>query len=132
MQQDDGEVVCEMQLRKINFFCLPNKTMFKMREPWFVYAPKSDSVADLEKKVIRAMNYYLSTVRQERGILISKCRLWKAVDSKNENLAAIDKKFINYTHSAINALPISCSEEQKKLNIDDLNFVDEDVFLVET
>lgn len=119
-------------MRKINFFCVPNKTQFKMRETWFVYAPKSDTVAELEKKMARSLNYYLSTVRQDRSTLIAKCRIWKALDSKLEDLAAIDKKYCNYTHTAINALPISCTEEQRKLIIEDVNFVDEDTFLIET
>jgi len=53
VQQDDGEIVCELQLRRLNFVAVPNKTLFKMREPWFFYAPKSISVAELEKKFMR-------------------------------------------------------------------------------
>ena len=51
VEQDDGEVVLEMQMRKINFLPLPNKTKFKMKEPWFIYAPKSMQVYELEKKL---------------------------------------------------------------------------------
>ena len=48
-----------MQMRKINFVAFPNKTKFKMKEPWFVYAPKSMTVYDLEKKLRQAANVYL-------------------------------------------------------------------------
>lgn len=70
VEQDDGEVVCELKLRKINFVALPNKSRFKMREPWFFYVPKSDSVTELEKKACRSINYYLYTVRQDKVSMI--------------------------------------------------------------
>jgi len=42
--------------------------------------------------------------------MVQKCRVWKAIEAKDEDLAAIDKKFCNYTHAAINAVPISGTE----------------------
>lgn len=42
--QDDGEVVCELQMRRINFLALPNESGYKMKKPWFCYVPKSDTV----------------------------------------------------------------------------------------
>ena len=59
VEQDDGETVCELKMRKIQIVAVPNKTKFKMQEPWFFYAPKSDSVLDLEKKANRSLNYYM-------------------------------------------------------------------------
>ena len=52
-----------MKMRKINFVALPNKKLYKMRSPWFCYIPKSETVAELEKKILRCINYYMSTVR---------------------------------------------------------------------
>ena len=49
-----------------------------------------------------------------------------------DQLAKIDQKFTNYTHAAIDALPISVTDSQKRLKVDDLNFVDDDIFIVET
>ena len=46
-EQDDGEVVCELQMRKIQFMAVPNKKLFRMDKPYFVYVPKSMSVPDL-------------------------------------------------------------------------------------
>ena len=63
VEQDDGEVVCELSMRKINFVALPNKKLYKMRKPWFCYIPKSETVAELEKKIVRCINYYMSSVR---------------------------------------------------------------------
>ena len=75
-EQDDGEVVCEMRFRKINFFALPNKQTYKMKTFYSCFIPKSASVAELEKKLLRAVNYYMHSVRQERACLTTKCRLW--------------------------------------------------------
>ena len=49
-----------------------------------------------------------------------------------EDLKKIDQKYRNFTRSTTEMLPVSVTEEQKRLKVDDLNFVDEDVFVVET
>ena len=90
VQQDDGEVVCELKMRKINFFALPNKTVYKMKHTWFCFVPKSDSVLDLEKKLLRMINYYMMTVRKERATMTMKCRLWKTANFKMSELAILD------------------------------------------
>lgn len=90
VEQDDGTVVLEMQMRKINFFAMPNKSTFKMKKEYFVYAPKSDTVALLERKILRSVNNYMSQVRQDRGTLTMKCRLWVTNNCKMEDLAKID------------------------------------------
>jgi len=46
-EQDDGEVVCELKMRKINFVAIPGKKLFKMKSIKFLYAPKSMSLEDL-------------------------------------------------------------------------------------
>lgn len=90
VEQDDGEVVLEMQMRKINFFPMPNKTTYRMKEPWFCYVPKSDNVLALERKVLRCLNNYMNSVRHDRSSLTMKCRLWVTNDSKMEDLGKID------------------------------------------
>ena len=64
--------------------------------------------------------------------MTTKCRLWKTAETEMEEIAKVDQKFTNYTHAAIIALPISTTEELKRMRVDDMNFVDEDIFLVET
>ena len=126
-------MILEMQMRRINFFALPNKTTFKMKKTWFCYAAKSDTVLKLERKLLRCINYYMQQVRQERSSLTTKCRLWVTRDSKMTDLAKIDQQYMNYTHSVLaSAIPVSLTEEQKTFKIDDLNFVDDDTFLIET
>ena len=88
--QDDGEVVCELKLRKINFFALPNRTHFKMKNTFFCFVPKSDTVLDLEKKLLRVINYYMLSVRKERSAMVMKCRLWKVSEHKMDDLKALD------------------------------------------
>jgi len=90
VEQDDGEVVLEMQMRKINFFPMPNKTTYRMKEPWFCYVPKSDLVLALERKILRCLNNYMNSVRHDRSSLTMKCRLWVTSDSKMEDLGKID------------------------------------------
>ena len=110
VKQADGEVVCEVKLRRINFFALPNKTTFKMKQALFCYAPKSMTAGDLEKKLLRVLNYYLYTVRKERSLMISKGRLWVTSEGKFEDLDAIDSKHRNYTSAKVKATPVTVTE----------------------
>ena len=58
--------------------------------------------------------------------------MWVTSDSKWSDLDQLDQKY-RYTSSArVKLIPVSVTESQKKLRIDDLNFVDEDVFIMET
>ena len=88
--QDDGEVVLELKLKKINFFAMPNKTVYKMKHTYFCYVPKSESVLELEKKLIRLLNNYMMIVRRERSVLTIKGRLWVTSDCKFDELKALD------------------------------------------
>ena len=47
------------------------------------------------------------------------------------DLTKIDQKYINYTHAKIDATPITISEQQKTFKVDDINFVDDDIFILE-
>lgn len=111
VKQADGEVVCEMKMRRINFLPLPNKTTFKMKQTWFCYAPKSFTVMDLEKKLLRCINYFLYSVRKDSSTMFTKCRVWKTQNTKMEDLEKIDNKFRNYTSAKVNATPFSMTEE---------------------
>ena len=111
VEQDDGEVVCELRMRKIQFVAIPNATRFKMKEPWFFYAPKSDTVLELEKKAARSLNYYMYSVRRDSTTVVTKCRLWKTSDSKMEDLEKIDNKYRNYTSAKVSATPVSMNDD---------------------
>ena len=49
-----------------------------------------------------------------------------------EELAKIDQKYMNYTHASINATLVNGTEDAKKFKVDDLNFIDDDCFIIET
>ena len=119
-------------MRRINFVAVPNKKLFKMTEPWYFYIPKSETVADLEKKALRAVMNHLYSVVRERSIIITKCRLWRTTEKKWDDLVEMDRKYTNYTRATIDAMPLSLKESSKKLKVDDVNFVDDDIFVVET
>ena len=132
VEQDDGEVVLEMQMRKINFLALPNKTRFKMKEPWFVYVPKSLNIFELEKKLQQASNNYLREEQQDFSYKVKDCRLWVTDMIKWADLENIDQKYRSVTTMRTKMTPVSITESQKKKKVDDLNFIDDDVFILET
>ena len=132
VEQDDGEVVLEMQMRKINFLPLPNKTRFMMKEPWFVYIPKSASVYELEKKLKQASNNYLREEQQNFSYKVTDFRIWVTDDIKWADLETLDQKYRVCSSMRVKMTPVSVTESQKKKKIDDVNFVDDDVFIVET
>ena len=132
VEQDDGEVVLEMQMRKINFLPLPNKTRFMMKEPWFVYMPKSASVYELEKKLKQASNNYLREEQQNFSYKVTDFRIWVTDDIKWADLETLDQKYRVCSSMRVKMTPVSVTESQKKKKIDDVNFVDDDVFIVET
>ena len=97
-------------MRKISFLPLPNKTKFKMKEPWFVYAPKSMTVYDLEKKLRQAANIYLREKLNDTDYKIDQCRLWLTSDSKWVDLDQLDQKY-RYTSSCrVKLIPVSITE----------------------
>ena len=72
------------------------------------------------------------SVRREKTIHTGRIRLWITNESEVEELAKIDQKYMNYTHASINATQVGATEEMKKFKVDDLNFIDDDCFIVET
>ena len=100
-----------MKMRKISYFPLPNKTTFKVREKYYCYAPKSMTVAELEKKLCRVLSYYMYSVRRDSTTVVTKCRLWKTSDSKMEDLEKIDNKYRNYTSAKVSATPVSMNDD---------------------
>jgi hypothetical protein len=48
-----------------------------------------------------------------------------------EDITAYEKKYKNYTHVKIDATPLNCNEELKKLKLEDANIADDDIIIVE-
>ena len=74
-----------------------------MKEPRFLYAPKSFSLTELIKHIKNALNYFLMTVKKVKDILIKDLRVWKLKDSTEEALEEYDRKHWNYTSAKIDA-----------------------------
>ena len=133
-EQDSGEVVVELRFRKIKLLAFPNKTKFKQNAPWFFYTPRSDTVEDLEKKIKRLLSSYYYNVRKDKTLILTKFRLWKCTltDSQEdtEKILSWDSKMI-YDFSKIAAVACNIIESDKKVKVEDLNFIDGTIFLVE-
>jgi hypothetical protein len=74
--------------------------------------------------------------RQERGMVVSKMRLWKAsAATKLEDLAEIEKKVKNYTHVKFDGVLLNDKSDRPKRNIyvEELNLAqaDEDMVVIE-
>ena len=72
------------------------------------------------------------SIRQEKTIHTGKLRLWITNETSMTELAKIDQKYMNYTHASINATLVNTTDEMKKFKVDDLNFIDDDCFIIET
>ena len=103
-----------------------------MKTLYFCYLPKSATVEMLQRKLLNCINYYMYSVRREKTIHTGKIRLWITNMTELEELAKIDQKYMNYTHATIDATLVNASEEMKKFKVDDLNFIDDDCFIIET
>jgi hypothetical protein len=72
---------------------------------------RKEKIQDLEKKIIRTMNYYLYSVLKERSFMLMHIRLWKSMTNQIEEISEWDKKFKNnYTTIKIDALPLNITE----------------------
>lgn len=103
-----------------------------MQEPFFFYTSKSATIPDLTKQVSRHINYYMYFVRRDKSQVFAKIRLWKSNSTDWLEIKNIDSKYANFTQAKVNATPINVSELSQKLIVDDIDFVDEDIFIAET
>ena len=71
-------------------------------------------------------------MRKVKDVMVKGLRLWKLNDSSDETIDEYDSKHWNYTLARIDATLMVAEKPDKVMKVDDLNFVDEDVFLVET
>ena len=59
-------------------------------------------------------------------------RLWVTDDIKWSDLETLDQKYRVCSSMRVKMTPVSVTESQKKRKLDDVNFIDDDVFIVET
>ena len=72
-----------------------------MQEPWFFYIDGGETVSDLEKKVIRALNNYTRNVLGEKSVTYDSCRIWKCFNKKWSYISRLDQEFTSSNDSAI-------------------------------
>ena len=87
---------------------------------------------DFELKVKRLLGLYYYTKRKDAPLTITNFRLWKCNTDDLEEIFKWDSKMA-YTQSKIDAVPcnIYSTEEDKTRKVEDLNFIDGTIFLVE-
>ena len=76
-KQGDGEVVVELRFRKLRIMAFPS-VKFRRNDPWFIYAPRSDTVGDLKTKIRRLLRSYYYNDREDRSMRMLQFRLWKS------------------------------------------------------
>lgn len=135
---NDQEGIVELYLKAIKIFPVPNSIQFcfKFDIPQTVLISRKESLVDMEKKLQRVLNNRLFE-KQEKGVLVSKMRLWKSLTSDMEEIKGIEKKWKNSSVVKVDALCLSPMEEDRKAKVlvEDLPFAegeeDDEIILVE-
>lgn len=51
IKREDGEVVVELYLKKMNLLVIPNKSLFNFNAPMTIYVSRNDTLKILEAKI---------------------------------------------------------------------------------
>ena len=82
-------------------------------------------------KIKRVLGFYYMSKNKHDPITVAKFRLWKCNTDDLDEILSWDSKMA-YTQSKINAEPVNVRDEDKKIKVDDLNFIDGTIFIIET
>jgi hypothetical protein len=133
IEDENGDTVVELYLRKINILPFPNKTLFKLYknqvETQPIFISKAATMKDLKTKINRVLNNYLFFVQRRKDVLISNVRIWRL--NSDQGLAELDSKYINYTKTKIDATVLNLTEEQNKKQMHEVDISDNDVVIIE-
>lgn len=108
----------------------PNKSLFRFTTPMYIYVSRNDQMSSLEKKVKMSLSNYLYNVMKIKDAVMRSIRIWKSADNNLETILELDQKIRNYSEVKINATLVNV-EENKETLFDDLNVMDEDIFVIE-
>ena len=108
----------------------PNKTKFVQDEPWNFYIPRSDTVKDFEYKIKRLLQSHYYNTRQQKTFSLNQFRIWKCLTEEIAKIHAWDGEMEADIYK-IDAEPCNMLESDKSNKIEDLNFIDGTIFLVE-
>ena len=96
----------------------------------YIYVSRNDQMKSLEKKVSMSLTNYLYTVMKNKDSVIRNLRIWKSADNNLETILELDQKIKNYSEVKINATLVNV-DDNKETVFDDLNVMDEDIFVIE-
>ena len=96
----------------------------------YIYVSRNDQMKSLEKKVSMSLTNYLYTVMKNKISVIRNLRIWKSADNNLETILELDQKIKNYSEVKINATLVNV-DDNKETVFDDLNVMDEDIFVIE-
>ena len=91
-EQDDGECIVDLRMKKLQILAFPDKTKFKHPNPWTIYAAKTDTVRELELKIKRLLGFYYYSKSKDNPITLSQFRLWKSNTEDLEEILSWDSK----------------------------------------
>ena len=77
-----------------------------------------------------SLTNYLYTVMKNKNSVIRNLRIWKSADNNLETILELDQKIKNYSEFKINATLVNV-DDNKETVFDDLNVMDEDIFVIE-
>ena len=77
-----------------------------------------------------SLTNYLYTVMKNKNSVIRNLRIWKSADNDLETILELDQKIKNYSEVKINATLVNV-DDNKETVFDDLNVMDEDIFVIE-
>lgn len=77
-----------------------------------------------------SLTNYLYTVMKNKNSVIRNLRIWKSADNNLETILELDQKIKNYSEVKINATLVNV-DDNKETVFDDLNVMDEDIFVIE-
>ena len=114
----------------MRLMAFPNKSLFNFTAPMYIYVSRNHQMKSLEKKVSMSLTNYLYTVMKNKNSVIRNLRIWKSADNNLETILELDQKIKNYSEVKINATLVNV-DDNKETVFDDLNVMDEDIFVIE-
>ena len=104
---------------------VPNATLFKMKEPWFIYIIQGFTVSKLVKKAVRAINNYLKLEAY------TDCRIWKV--NNRAQWAYIINRDDALRNSGKGKVPINGTLINTGRNPnEEFKIVEDDIYMIET
>ena len=108
IEDENGETIVEIYLKRFNLYPFPNKTLFKFpvnkdylaeldqnrkfcafTQP--IYISKCSTIDDLKSKITRLLSYYIYNTLKNKHVMVTKVRLWKSNYEEGEALKSLQE-----------------------------------------